>query len=175
MTSVVVIAIAIVFVTVAYFILRKGNHKVERPESHPKPAENAIFIKLQDINQRIEYLMHTKKVYLDPTLRSSKLAEMVGTNRTYLLKTLHYFHGTGYINYVNHFRFDELKELLYSVNQCPEEELCQLCGFPTVETMIRLVKMYSGMQFKDFLRATKSKYLNSVAQLEVAEETKKPN
>lgn len=170
MTSVIVIAVAVILVAGVFFVgknRRKTNHY---SDAEPEPINPAVSLRLQEINLMIEYQMKTNKVYLDPRLRATKLAELVGTNRTYLINTLHHFHGTGYNNYVNHFRFEELKLVMLSGKQYTNEEYCHLTGFPSVETMMRLVKTYSGMLFRDFKCAVELNYLNDAEQLEVAED-----
>lgn len=171
MTSVIVIAVAVILVAGVFFVGKNRRKTIHYSDAEPEPTNTAVSLRLQEINLMIEYQMKTKKVYLDPKLRVTKLAELVGTNRTYLVNTLHHFHGTGYSNYVNHFRFEELKLVMLSGKQYTSEEYCHLTGFPTVETMMRSVKLYSGMLFKDFMSTIESKYLIKAAQLEVAEDS----
>lgn len=174
MTTVVVMIIATIIVAIIVLIRSNPDLKDKHSDVQAESDDSSISIRLQEINLMVEYLMRTKKVYLDPNLRSTKLAKMVGTNRTYLLQALHLFHGVGYSNFVNHFRFDELKEVLHSGKKCTNEELVQLTGFPSEETMIRLVKLYSGMQLDELRTAIQSKILNACTEPEVAEKPAKP-
>lgn len=174
MTTVVIMIIATIIIAVIVLIRSNPDLKDRHSDVQVESDDPSISIRLQEINLMVEYLMRTKKVYLDPNLRCTKLAEMVGTNRTYLVQALHLFHGVGYSNFVNHLRFDELKVVLHSGKKYSNEELVQLTGFPTEETMIRLVKTYSGMHLDDLRTAIQSTILNAYKEPEVAEELPKP-
>lgn len=66
--------------------------------------------RLRELWKRIEKVMESKKLYLDPSISLTKLALMVGSNRTYLSNAM--AEKSGFRNYLNSLRIKYFCELL---------------------------------------------------------------
>lgn len=66
--------------------------------------------KLQEILDRVEKVMDNRKLYLDPSMSLTKLAMIVGSNRTYLSNAM--AERSGFRNYINSLRIRYFCELM---------------------------------------------------------------
>ncbi len=67
---------------------------------------------MKDYSQELKQLCTKKKVYLQPDLTLSELADMLGTNRTYLSATFHEVLHTSFCGYINALRCAHAAKLL---------------------------------------------------------------
>ncbi len=66
--------------------------------------------KLQELWKRVEKVMESRKLYLDPSMSLTKLAMIVGSNRTYLSNAM--AERSGFRNYLNGLRIKYFCELM---------------------------------------------------------------
>nr|WP_275442437.1 AraC family transcriptional regulator [Pseudoalteromonas sp. OOF1S-7] len=71
--------------------------------------------------RKLEALIHAEQPYLDSELTLSTLAEQVGLNSHNLSQLLNEYLGTGYHDYINHWRVKHATELLKSTSRSVEE------------------------------------------------------
>ena len=83
---------------------------------------------MKDYSRELKLLCDKKKVYLSPDLTLSGLAEMLGTNRTYLSSTLHEVLHTTFHDYINALRVAHAEKLLKKPG-CTVKEVMLCSGF----------------------------------------------
>lgn len=73
-----------------------------------------------EVARLIDKIVHKKRLYLDPAMNLSRMAGILGTNRTYVSKILAQWHG--YRNYINECRLIHLDRQLRSYFQKQDDE-----------------------------------------------------
>ncbi len=61
---------------------------------------------------RIDSTVCSKKLYLDPNLSITKVAKEVGTNRTYLSKSINLKTGQNFNDYINNYRSEHARNFI---------------------------------------------------------------
>lgn len=89
--------------------------------------------------RRIEEVMETKQLYLDAHFTAVELAEILGTNRTYLTNAI----KTKYDNFyhlVNSYRLNYADDYQKSHPEVKKEQLATLSGFGSYRSYVRALK-----------------------------------
>lgn len=109
--------------------------------------------------QQLEKTMKEDKIYQDKTLNKDKVAELLGTNRTYLSRIINEQAQTSFTHYVNRFRIEEaIRTLSDPANDIPLKALASELGFNSISTFYNLFQSSVGM--------TPSQYRSKVHELE---------
>ena len=74
-------------------------------------AERSI-LHSEDLFARLSQLMEQEKIYRDSNLTRDRLAELLGTNRTYLTQIITQHSGKGYYQFINSYRIKEAVKIL---------------------------------------------------------------
>ena len=107
--------------------------------------------KSEQIISRLEELMEKKKAYKDNTLSRDKLAELVGTNRTYLSKIINEQFGKSVNRYINSYRINHAIELLSNLKEdLPMKAIESESGFNSSSSFFKLFKEEVGMSPANF-------------------------
>lgn len=117
----------------AQFPATDGNTSEAEPSTKATDAE--IFRK--SLQERVERAFTDQKVFLDKKLTIIKLAEIVGTNRTYLSNLINNELNSSFSDYVNHFRVEYAKKLLVE-NDAPLDVIAEMAGFNSVSSFRRM-------------------------------------
>lgn len=95
---------------------------------------------------RLEALMRDEHVYTDNMLSREKVADMLGTNRTYLSQIINEQTSKTFTQYVNDFRTREaIKQLSDLTNDIPLKALSAELGFNSMTTFYHLFQSMVGM------------------------------
>ena len=100
------------------------------PEEYAPAADPAFAAELMQC-------MEQDKLYLDPKLTLTDVANAVGTNRTYLSDYINRRLGTTFYEYVNAYRVREAAALLLAEPSMPLSEVADRCGFGSLSTFRR--------------------------------------
>lgn len=100
------------------------------------PSESTSINSIEKAENRLNSVMVDNKMFLNPKLTINDVARALGTNRTYLSEYLKNSLETNFFNYVNSFRVEFAKELLYNTNS-KLEEIAMLSGFGSLSTFQR--------------------------------------
>jgi AraC-like DNA-binding protein len=119
------------------------------PENSP-PEFKLSDIQISDIASRLENAFKNEKVFTNSELTITELAEEFGTNRTYISTTINYYYNQNFCSYVNRYRFSELNEILQNEKEITNKDLAIKCGFGSVDSMKRVVKLNAGMPLKEW-------------------------
>jgi len=120
----------------------------------PEPEE----LKLQQevaFAERMYLLFEKEHVYLNPRLRLSELATLLGTNRTYLSQYFNQNCESTFYDFVNDYRIHHAKLLLHSTDDTLET-IAMNSGFNSLSTFRRAFVQREGMSPIEF-RASNGK------------------
>lgn len=99
-----------------------------------------------EIISKFEELMLVRKIYRDPTLSREKLADMVGTNRTYLSKVVNERYGKSVSQLVSSYRVNRAVELLSRPDPDLQMKAVEIdSGFSSSSSFFRVFKDQVGM------------------------------
>ena len=127
----------------------------------PEPEE----LKLQQeaaFAERMYLLFEKEHVYLNPRLRLSELAMLLGTNRTYLSQYFNQNCESTFYDFVNDYRIHHAKLLLHSTDDTLET-IAMNSGFNSLSTIRRAFVQREGMSPIEF-RASNGKIRVSNSQ-----------
>ena len=94
-----------------------------RTRGTPKYAKSGLGEeKLADYKQRLEHIMHSRQLYLQPDLTLPELAQEVGCSVNHLSQVINAGFGTSFFDYLNRYRVDHAKGLLTDLGQ-PHESV----------------------------------------------------
>lgn len=148
-----------------YFTLLKKFVKPGRKKSDQLQEEDASVNcksnnkRLDIIASKLDYKLKTEKMFTNPELSIQDLADEIGTNRSYVSSTINNFYNQNFCSYINQYRFQELADIIVREKDCPHKELATKCGFGSVDSMKRTVKINTGLsmkEWKDYLTSEKS-------------------
>jgi len=106
---------------------------------------------LREIADKLDFLLSNKKMYTNPELSIQDLAEMIGTNRSYVSSSINIFYNQNFCSYINQYRLNELKDTIQEdTTLFTQKELAYRCGFGSIDTMKRAVKQKTGLSMKDW-------------------------
>lgn len=101
--------------------------------------DTALFLK-------IDSLMRSGRLYREPNLTRERVAELAGTNRTYLSQAVNRQTGMTFGRYVNKLRIEEAVRLLSDPeNDVPLKALVTDLGFVSLSTFYSLFRQEVGM------------------------------
>ncbi len=114
--------------------------------------------KKQDLYKQLENLLLEKRIYTDNMLTKEKVAEMLGTNRTYLSQIINEQTNQNFTQFITGFRTREAVRILSDPNnQTPLKALSAELGFNSMTTFYRQFQLATGM--------TPTQYKNKVQKL----------
>lgn len=97
------------------------------------------------VYQRLEEIMERDKPYLLSSFDIQKLADMVGTNRTYVSSSVNVVKGVNFPTWVSSYRIDYAKSLFKANPRIKIEEVCVQSGFDTMRTFYRQFQKLEGV------------------------------
>jgi len=109
--------------------------------------EPSMSTKAEEHLTRVDQLLSADKIYRDPDLSMTKLADLSGLSNSYLSQILNQLQGQNFFDYVNSFRIDEVKQHIqdpkyahYTILGIAEE-----AGFKSKSTFNAVFKKKTGM------------------------------
>ncbi len=120
---------------ITFFLMKRRRHKT--PVTGGKSYDASLL-------QRLTRLMENQKPFLNSDLKLQDVADLLGTNRTYLTDNIKAATGQTFTQYVNTYRVEYAKELLSSH---PNEKISAIwaeSGFATESSFFRTFKAVTG-------------------------------
>ena len=113
----------------------------------PDDSDNRLKNKTGSVFDSLQRLMERDEVYRDSNLTRERLAEMLGTNRTYLSQIIADHTGKGYYQFVNGYRIKEAIRVLSGAagSDYPLKALAADLGFKSMTTFYKTFQEAVGM------------------------------
>lgn len=99
----------------------------------------------QKLLEKILHLFEDKKIYLNENLNIVDLANMTGSNRTYISHIINHYYHQNFCTFVNSYRVEEVKKCILENSGYTNSILADKCGFSSTDSLKRVVKNLSGM------------------------------
>ena len=115
-----------------------GDSSSEQEETNEMQEKMNMIM----LRKRLEQLMQQERIYLQQDLRLDQMAQILGTNRTYLLQMLRTEMGMSFKEYVNRMRINHAKELMRNNPEMQKTEVADLSGYNTLSSFYRNLKAY---------------------------------
>ena len=104
--------------------------------------------------EKIIHLFEKQKIYLNENLTIIDLANLTGTNRTYISHIINQHYQQNFCTFVNNFRVEEVKRIILKDPSATNQILAEKCGFSSADSLKRVIKNMTGMsvtELKNFL------------------------
>jgi len=105
---------------------------------------------LYPIYERILMLLETEKIYKKPTLSLTELAELIGTNEKYVSTAISKYAESNYSNFINRYRINDAKRLLFENPDMNVNEVMIGCGFNSRTSFYNSFTKFTGISPKQF-------------------------
>lgn len=110
----------------------------------------------QNLYHKLEELMRTSKLYRQKNLSLDKIAELLGTNRTYVSRSINMFAGLTFYGYLDRYRIREATEILSDINlDIPFKQMADDLGYNSVSVFYKAFRKETGCTpkyYKDEVR-----------------------
>ena len=128
------------------------------------PSQPLSTERMDALYERISDLMEEQRLYTDTNLTRERLAELLGTNRTYLSQVINRKTGLTYLQFLNQYRIKEAVRILSDAGNrdYPLKALYGDLGFSSPTTFYKLFQETVGM--------TPSAYRKTILQLAASSE-----
>ena len=113
-------------------------------------AEQQLLGAQKKILQKVLVEFEQKKVHLNSQLNIMNIVQTVGTNRTYISAIINQQYNQNFCSFVNSFRLDELEKVLAENPELNNEILAEKCGFGSVVSLKRAIKVKTGMSIPEW-------------------------
>lgn len=126
-------------------LLQQTEQQVEQLEQRRRPRIEAD--KAQELYDKLCLLMEHDRIYTDTQLNRERVAEMLGTNRTYLSQIIKEKAGVSYVQFVNDYRINDAIRILSDSTQAdyPLKQICYDLGFNSSATFYKLFQQAVGI------------------------------
>lgn len=104
-------------------------------------------------SKELNYLLEHEKIYLDSQLNINKLAQKLGTNRSYLSRFINEEKETNFNNFLNSYRLQALHKYIEIHKKATNTELCEIGGFGSPETLRRVIKAKTGLTIRQWIKS----------------------
>ena len=127
------------------------TRRIEELESQESALAKYASSSLSDeksleLFRQLEKAMREDKINQDKNLNKDRVAELLGTNRTYLSRIINEQAETSFTHYVNRFRIEEaVRQLSDPSNDIPLKALASELGFNSISTFYNLFQSSVGM------------------------------
>lgn len=105
---------------------------------------------LYPIYEKIMEFLETEKIYKKPTLSLTELAELVGTNEKYVSTAISKYAESNYSNFINRYRINDAKRLLFENPDMNVNDVMINCGFNSRTSFYNSFTKFTGISPKQF-------------------------
>ena len=111
--------------------------------------ENENETNLKKIFDRLLLAFENDKIYTNPTLSLSETADKVKSNDKYVSAAISEYANMNYSNFINYYRINEAKRLIYENGHFNLNDVMYACGFNSRTTFYNSFKKHTPKQFKE--------------------------
>ena len=149
---------SIVFSVLLFIIGWLGNRQksvnpaFEQVNSHEAEDSTVIPVKgRQDtILMKVLTLFENDKIYLRSCITIQDVANIIGTNRTYISSAINEYSHQNFCSFVNQFRLNELEKILAANKDIPFYQLAEQTGFGSVDSMKRAIRIKHNLSLAEW-------------------------
>ena len=110
----------------------------------------------EQLTKDLLQLFVAQKIYRNPELKITDVAQLLGTNRTYVSELINSEFSCSFVEYVNRYRFNEAKRLFNTAEseRFSLQEISEHSGFGSPGTFIRIFRQFEGItpgKYRDLL------------------------
>lgn len=110
--------------------------------------------KVEDVFEKIIYIIETEKLYLKPDLDQNELVKLVGTNKRYIYEAISKYSDTNFRGLINRLRINEAKMIIENKVSNKEEinysTIYSESGFNSNSSFYRTFKSITGITPNDY-------------------------
>ncbi|MCH8487846.1 MAG: tetratricopeptide repeat protein [Candidatus Cyclonatronum sp.] len=111
--------------------------------------------------------LNNHRIYTQPDLSLSRLAEIISSNTTYVSRAIVTYSEMNFSNFINYHRVLEARRLiLKSVDELSTDDLIEACGFNSRASFYRSFKKFTGMSPSEFARLKNQQTPEAVPEME---------
>lgn len=127
-----------IWMFICYFVYKHESVIDELADSDTGPIGDGLDDGnvAQGLAATVRQLFEEEKIYLNPKLKLSDVARMVGTNRTYLSRFFNEENGQTFYDFMNNYRVEHATQLLRT-SSYTVLEVAEKSGFNSVSTFRR--------------------------------------
>ena len=118
----------------------------EADEETEKEEANALE---KELTEKIERLFKEDRIYLNPNLTIRDVANLTGSNRSYISPLMCKLHGS-FLVYVNHLRIEHALALKKENPEIRQTDLIKQSGFNTRNSYMKWLASYENSQNRQF-------------------------
>ncbi len=119
----------------------------------------------ENILKRILILFEEEKIFLRSCVTIQDVANIIGTNRTYISSVINEYSHHNFCWFVNSYRLEEMEKQLKINRDIQAYNLAEQTGFGSVDSMKRAIRTKYNMSFREW----KDSVLNNSDQSELTE------
>lgn len=142
--SVYMLMTLVIWMFICYFIYRhesvigelSDETALAVPDTFPEDG-------MSELNRRIQRLFTEERIFLNPRLKLSDVATLVGTNRTYISNFFNKENGATFYEYINRLRIEYACTLLRDTSD-KLETVAEKSGFNSISTFRRAFLQFCG-------------------------------
>lgn len=138
---------------ILWFLGIMGNNQPMLPESLHSDNENNgnnRELSASDLAKRLTSYFETRKPYLNPDLKIWDIASELGSNRTYISRTINNSFNMNFSSFVNSYRINEAKTIITADPGKPLKIVAEEVGFGSVSSLSRAFPEITGITISKY-------------------------
>lgn len=144
--------LAVLLISAAAIVLFRRRKTGPAVQGENGQQSTVIASKDEDtLMLRINELMETRKMFLNPYLKITDVADALGTNRTYVSNSINAAKGCTFNVFINSYRVEYAKELMRKNPEMKMAEIWTASGFSTETSFFRNFKLFTDMTPKEWI------------------------
>lgn len=131
--------------------------RAETAADLPRPLTAEIFSAVakswddDSLLSRFERLIFGERLYLEPGLTLTEVAEKLHTNKTYISRLVNNTYNLAFPDLVNTLRVDYAEQYIIAHRDARQQEIASACGFTSASSFNNVFKKITGMTPKIWL------------------------
>lgn len=141
----------VIFSTMLFVIGWLGDRQKVLNPAFENEAEEVVEQKNENNNdnqilliEKIQYLFKEQRLFLNSKLNIMDIASALGSNRTYISFLINKNFNQNFCSFVNQYRIQYLEVKMLEQPDLPNQQLAEMCGFGSVDSMKRAVLNKTG-------------------------------
>lgn len=133
--------------------LLEEDHEPSVPESVPEAEEVDDESELEMPSEehheallaKFEEVMIGEQKFLTPGITINDIAQLIGSNKTYVSRLVNSTFKMAFPDYLNNLRIDYAEEYILHHKDAKQSEIAEACGFPNASAFNNTFKKFTGM------------------------------